>query len=218
MTNTPVFLLITSQKEEAQALAQKVKKLCPGNHFHILPFLIEDWGRDLSPWEASTAQGGRFPGGGLDTLWRLVNNTLPQIRRDHPDAPVFLVGYSLAGLSALWSLYEVDGFDGAACCSGSLWYDGWAQFAAEHTLRQPGAVYLSLGGKEERSPIPLLASVGDRTRQQERILKKDTNCTAVTLEWNPGGHYADPIARMAKGIRWLMQEHNTLSNRKDDTI
>ncbi|ERL11412.1 hypothetical protein HMPREF1248_0438 [Coriobacteriaceae bacterium BV3Ac1] len=32
----------------------------------------------------------------------------------------YISGYSLAGLFALWSLYQTDIFKGAACVSGSL--------------------------------------------------------------------------------------------------
>jgi predicted alpha/beta superfamily hydrolase len=95
-------------------------------------------------------------------------------------------------------------FDGAASCSGSLWFPGWDSFC--HTAQAPAGsiVYLSLGGKEEKTRNPAMAGIGDATRKLEQKLKQDPALQAVTLEWNPGGHFTEPQQRTAKGMAWLV--------------
>ena len=51
-----------------------------------------------------------------------------------------------------------------------------------------------------------MATVGDRTREQEKLLLEDPLAERVVLEWNPGGHFADSGKRLAKGIRWLLEK------------
>lgn len=74
----------------------------------------------------------------------------------------------------------------------------------EIEVRCECAVYLSLGGKEEKTGNPVMAMVGDRTREQERLLRKEPRVRNVTLEWNRGGHFADSCRRLAKGVQWLL--------------
>ena len=59
----------------------------------------------------------------------------------------------------------------------------------EHILKRKCSVYLSLGGKEEKTKNAVMATVGDRTREQEKLLLEDPFAEQVVLEWNPGGHF-----------------------------
>lgn len=54
----------------------------------------------------------------------------------------------------------------------------------------------------------VMATVGERTREQERILRADPLAEQVILEWNAGGHFADSGKRIAKGIRWLLMNND----------
>ena len=63
-----------------------------------------------------------------------------------------------------------------------------------------------LGGKEEKTKNAVMATVGDCTREQEKLLLEDPFAERVVLEWNPGGHFADSGKRLAKGIRWLLEK------------
>lgn len=175
--------------------------------FLLAAYQAENWNRDFSPWEAPAAYGGEaFGGGGAETLGWLTGQYIPWLReRFGRERLLFTAGYSLAGLFALWALYESDLFSGAVCCSGSLWFPGWKEYADVHPLKSRANVYLSLGGKEEKTKHTLMAAVGERTRQQEQLLKKDRNTDKVILEWNPGGHFADSGKRLAKGIRWILE-------------
>ena len=149
-----------------------------------------------------------MPGQGARTLKWLLEEGVPYIDRTYnvKEQEHWLAGYSLAGLFALWSAYECDIFSGIACCSGSLWFKDWDIYMREHTLKRKCSVYLSLGGKEEKTKNAVMATVGDRTREQEKLLLEDPFAERVVLEWNPGGHFADSGKRLAKGIRWMMEK------------
>ena len=100
-------------------------------------------------------------------------------------------------------MYETELLSGCVCCSGSLWIDYWDTYAATHRTKNYSKVYLSLGGKEEKTKNQLMRKVGDRTREQEKKLLSDPNVTCCVLEWNKGGHFADSEERLSKGIRWI---------------
>ena len=119
------------------------------------------------------------------------------------DREHWLMGYSLAGLFALWAAYESDVFSGIVCCSGSLWFPDWDHYVRNHVIQSKCSVYLSLGGKEEKTKNKVMAAVGDRTRAQERLLQEDSMVESVVLEWNAGGHFADAGKRLAKGMKWM---------------
>lgn len=166
---------------------------------------VDRWYERLSPWLAPPLRGGEpFTGGGPDTLACLTQSLLPALDRAlGADARYLLVGYSLAGLFALWAGYACADFSGVAAVSPSLWYPGWTEFAA---ARRPltGAVYLSLGDREEKTRDPLLSTVGDAVRAQYRLLERDA--VPCILEWNEGNHFRDSAARTEKGVAWLLRQ------------
>lgn len=171
----------------------------------IAAFTIEDWDAELSPWKAPQAFGSiPFSGKGPETLEWLTWKYIPFLKERFPEAESFYtVGYSLAGLFSLWALYETDLLSGCVCCSGSLWLDHWDTYAASHWLGNRSEVYLSLGGKEEKTKNLMMMKVGDRTREQAKLLLSDPNIKGCILEWNRGGHFADAEERIAKGIRYI---------------
>ena len=191
--------------DEFDGLLSKLRKVPEAEDCVIAAFEISDWDAELSPWEAPQAFGTRpFAGKGPETLRWLLEGYLPYLKKRFPEAESFYtMGYSLAGLFALWALYETDQFAGCVCCSGSLWIDGWDAYAASHGLKRESYVYLSLGGKEEKTENPLMKRVGDRTREQERLLSEDPNAGGSILFWNRGGHFADASERLSRGILWM---------------
>ena len=162
------------------------------------------------PGTVSGRDPERFAGQGRNTLRWLTEECIPYIEKtyDVKDREYWLTGYSLAGLFALWAAYECDMFSGIVCCSGSMWFKDWAVYVREHKLQHKCRVYLSLGGKEEKTKNKVMATVGERTREQERILREDPLAEQVILEWNAGGHFADSGKRLAKGIRWLLMNND----------
>lgn len=166
--------------------------------FSLLLYRIDDWNGELSPWPAPPVYGKEpFSGGAEQTLETIRTEAASFFKNRN----VLIGGYSLAGFFALWATYQTDLFTGVAAVSPSVWYPGWIPYAEANPIRAK-AVYLSLGDREEKTKHPVMSAVGDGIRRQEELLKKDGVLT--TLEWNPGGHFQDPVQRTVKGFLWLL--------------
>ncbi len=204
----PVFLHINEPSIPVGALqiTEALEQIDNSYEYIFVEILINDWDKNLSPWSVKT-NNRVFDGNAPLTLNWLLNNVIPYLKNNFTGHEEFyLAGYSLSGLFALWSLYNTDIFNGIICCSGSLWFPKWDEFMQNNHLRKNSMVYLSLGGKEEKTKNPLMASVGINTRKQLSLLKNDILLKSATLEMNPGGHFADTAFRVAKGIRWILKE------------
>lgn len=138
-----------------------------------------------------------FAGNACDTLSFVEKTLLPQLRS--VDIPAIIGGYSLAGLFALWAAYVSDKFASAAAVSPSVWFAGWADFC-ESRLPNANHIYLSLGKKEEKTRNKIMSAVGDNIRRQYKYFEE--SAIYSTLEWNDGGHFAEPEKRTAKGFAW----------------
>ena len=201
-------------EEELGAIVPLLQTAVANGHcrpFWLACFASGDWDRDYSPWAAPAlfAKKPPFAGGGANTLEWIRTTLLPELAARTggaftPQAAAIL-GYSLAGLFALWAFYGSGLFGMAGSCSGSLWFDGWAEYAAAHTAPAGSRVYLSLGDREETAKNPRMAAVGDATRHMAGLLAADPNVAKTTLEWNAGGHFNEVPQRIAKGLTWLMR-------------
>ncbi len=121
-----------------------------------------DWNRDMSPWGADGVMKEKkiFTGGAGMYLKELVNDFVPSVEQwlklNSPKR--YLLGISLSGLFAIWSLSKYDGFEGAGSVSGSLWFDGFTDWTRKTQFSGKGRVYLSLGVREKNVPDnPLLS-------------------------------------------------------------
>lgn len=167
-----------------------------------------DWNRDLSPWPAPKVfrGGADFGGEGPAFLDMLTGQIIPSVEAQLSIAPVSraFAGYSLAGLFALWSVFQTDVFDGAASVSGSLWFDGFINYmkssAPPNGLRR---IYLSLGDREKNARNQRMAAVEDCTRWTAELLRGWN--IPVMFEMNPGGHFQNILGRIARGINQLME-------------
>ena len=182
--------------------AEKLLPLLPP--CSLLAFPAQDWDRELTPWKAPGLRGKDPDFGGeaeafLVGLLAAVAQAEAALQ-SKPETKL-LMGYSLGGLFALWAGTRTDAFPLLASVSGSLWYDGWCQYLVGHPCRA-GKVYLSLGEKEPKARNPRMARVGACTERTEALLRSSGLETA--LEWNPGGHFNEPEARMARAVRALL--------------
>ena len=161
-----------------------------------------DWDRDYSPWAAEISGGRKFSGGADRLLQFLPEFTAELERRYGGFSEVYLCGYSLGGLFALYAaaLSEPGAISGAASCSGSMWFPGWTEFLKNHPLH--GRVYLSVGGKEKNSPDPLMASVEEKTNEVKRIAERTAQ---VSFVHEAGGHFSRIPQRICRGIIELMK-------------
>ena len=198
----PCLYWCTGAGEDLTAVADALRQ--EGSAHTLIACISNDWNRDYSPWPAPPVFGSQgFAGQAEETLAEITAFFSYDGAEDRPRA---IGGYSLAGLFSLWALSRNVGFSGAACCSGSLWYPGWAEYAAQARYPQGSRVYLSLGEREERTRNAALARVGSAVRAQYAALAADPDITDIVLKWHPGGHFEQPDARMVAGLAWLLKK------------
>ena len=155
--------------DELEHMEELLKSMLPDLSLTVIACEVKDWNLELSPWKGVSIDGSILGGGGADFLDWIQNSLFPRIKEQNIiSEKCCIMGYSLAGLFAMWSLYETDLFDGIVCGSGSFWVDGWSDYAGTHALRKKASIYLSLGGKEDKTDNPLMATVGTRTKELER--------------------------------------------------
>lgn len=175
-----------------------------GKPFLLAAFLIEDWNRELTPWEAPPVFGkGGFGAGAEETLRFVVEELLAEISTQ--EKLLYLGGYSLAGLFSLWAAYQTGLFQGIAAVSPSVWFPKWDQYIRAHEIHAE-RVYLSLGDKEAKVRNQVMAKVGDVIRLQHERLLESAVCRECVMEWNPGNHFVDSDKRTAKGFAWVLDQ------------
>lgn len=152
-----------------------------------------------------TGNEGKLPDFENDPAGTLVMAAAADRQKKAAGKRIFLGGYSLAGLFALWAGYQTDLFDGIAAVSPSIWFPGFTDYMQKNAMGA-GAVYLSLGDREERTRHPLMSQVGKAIREGHAVLQAAG--IPCTLEWNKGNHFKNPDLRTAKGFAWLLaREH-----------
>ena len=164
----------------------------------LIAVRINDWNNDLSPWDAPAVfTKENFGSGASETLGHLLELCGDKSRT------YYIGGYSLAGLFALWAAYQTDVFKGAAAASPSVWFPGFTEYMKKNEIKTD-TVYLSLGDREEKTRNPIMATVGDRIREAQVLLKeRGVNCI---LEWNEGNHFKDPDIRTARAFAWVLNQ------------
>ena len=184
--------------------AALIRELSGGQNFCLKAVKVKSWSHDLSPWPAPAVFGNEeFGDGAAQTLLFLQDEVLSNLPKNSASAisRVYIGGYSLAGLFALWAGYQTDCCDGIAAASPSIWFPGFLEYMRNNRIRTE-AVYLSLGDREEKTKNPLMSQVGNAIRDAETILKKEGK--ECILEWNKGNHFKQPDLRTAKAFAWLM--------------
>ena len=154
-----------------------IKELIGGQNFCLKAVRVNSWNTDLSPWPAPAVFGDEdFGEGASRTLEILLREIIPEILSENEK--IYLGGYSLAGLFALWAGYQTDFFEGIAAASPSIWFPGFTDY--------------------------MRANMGNAIRDGYAVLQNaGINCT---LEWNKGNHFKNPDLRTAKAFAWLMTQ------------
>ena len=166
---------------------------------------VEDWERDLSPWYADGLRKNEsFLGEGEKTIEE-IGKVLEEVEKDYPTLPRYVIGYSMAGLFALWMSQKTGWFSKVGSCSGSYWYPGIVEYLESHPFENDIDLYFSLGDKEEISRHPVLKTVGDNTRKIVELMKKDEHVKKVDLVMHEGGHFNDPEGRMLQAVTWMKE-------------
>ena len=192
--------------EGVEKAAELLRQKTGEKPWRLIAFEAQDWNAEFSPWSAPAVFGkADFAGEASKTLEWLTEACIPAVE-ETPRAFRAVAGYSLAGLFSLWAFYESGLFQGAASCSGSLWFPGWLDYVQKKKAPCGSAVYLSLGEREERTRNRAMAAVGDATRRMDALLEEDAAIRSHTLCWHPGGHFNDVEERLAAAMSWLVAE------------
>ncbi len=167
-----------------------------------------DWDDSFSPWPSEGLKKGEwFKGGAGMTLLGLITDYFPFLEASFKITVSrrVLVGISLSGLFALWAAHKSDAFSEVASVSGSLWYDGFPEWVAKHTVSSSvRKVYLSLGEREKNTMNARVAKVEDATREVAATIAAQQ--IPVVFELNPGSHFSAPLPRLEKALAALFTE------------
>lgn len=197
-----VFYTFPNDENEALVLAEKL----PENAACVAIF-EPNWEQHFTPWAAPRLfkKGADFAGGAAQYHADLCQR-IPQIEQmcGIQAACRGILGYSLAGLFAVYNAITAPYFDLVASVSGSLWFDDWLNFIAENRPKTlPQAIYFSVGDTEAHSKNPRTAQVQSATEQTFAYWQ--TLACPATFEINAGGHFDDVPQRVAKAAHWLTQ-------------
>lgn len=197
-SKAPVCLIQPVDDHDLEGIRNEYEKIreLTGMDFCLTAFKVNDWNKDLSPWEAPAVFGiENFGDGAADTLKEILSLCTDK------DKKYYIGGYSLAGLFSLWAIAQTDRFEGVAAASPSVWFPDFLEYIRE---RKPlcKKIYLSLGDKEEKTRNPVMATVGDKIRELDSFLAREGfDCV---LEWNEGNHFKDFDIRTAKAFANVM--------------
>ena len=166
-----------------------------------------DWNHDMVPWDSPSAFKNAEPctGGADDYLRLLTEEIIPTAEREIAGVPRWrgIAGYSLAGLFALYAIYQTDLFSRVGSMSGSLWFPSMKEYIFSHEpKRLPDYMYFSLGDKESKTRNPILRSVRQNTEEIQSFFQDKGIDTVFQL--NPGNHYDHAVERTAAGLCWLL--------------
>ncbi len=178
-----------------------------GQPFTLVAIRDLDWNHDMVPWDSPPAFKNADPctGGADDYLRLLTEEIIPTAESKIDGVPCWrgIAGYSLAGLFALYAIYQTDPFSRVGSMSGSLWFPGIKEYIfSNEPKRRPDHMYFSLGDKESKTRNPVLKTVQQNT-EEIRAFYHSMGIDAV-FQLNPGNHYNHAAERTAAGIVWML--------------
>ena len=134
-------------------------------------------------------QAGDFTGGAAVYARKFVGEIVPGVLERLTFAPTgkYLAGYSMAGLFALYSWLTGADWTGVVSCSGSVWFDGFLEWAEAQTPRAT-RLWLSVGNRERKTRNLRMQTVEEHTRRLAAHWQERMN-VRFTLE--QGGHFDD---------------------------
>ena len=202
---TPIIYLNTCSGEGQKIYEAAQAAGCPP--FTLVAISNLDWNHDMAPWDSPPAFKNADPctGGADDYLRLLTEEIIPAAEKEIGGIPCWrgLAGYSLAGLFALYAIYQTDLFSRVGSMSGSLWFPGMKEYIFSHEpKRWPDCMYFSLGDKESKTKNPILRTVQENTGEICAYYQRRGIDTVFQL--NPGNHFVQSVERTAAGLCWLL--------------
>lgn len=165
---SPIMYLNTFSSEGQKVY--EAAQAASGLPFTLVAISDLDWNHDMVPWDSPPAFKNAKPctGGADDYLRLLTEEIIPTAEREISGVPRWrgIAGYSLAGLFALYAIYQTDLFSRVSSMSGSLWFPGIKDYILSHEPKRcPDCMYFSLGDKESKTRKPVLRSVRQNTEE-----------------------------------------------------
>lgn len=168
---------------------------------------VSNWNDDLTPWPAPGVFRAKEPFGGmaevfLDTflgcIWEIEDSMgLVSPKR-------YLIGVSLSGLFAVWTLSKTDIFCGIGSISGSLWYDSFVEWLEKAEMRNPSVkVFMCLGDRERFSKDNRISQVKTLTESAVRILESKN--IEISFQLVEGTHFSPLEPRIDLAFKKLLQ-------------
>lgn len=204
-SDRPIIYLNTAEEEDSRLYDTLCHTCCPD--FTLVTISGLRWEHDMSPWDIPPISKASPPctKGADKYLQLLIDKIVPEAEKHIQAVPVWrgLAGYSLAGLFAIYSLYQTTVFSRAAAISASLWFPNFKEYLFSHEImRKPDYLYFSLGNKECRTRNPYLKTVRDNTEEIESFFRQMGVNTILDI--NSGNHFNNAVERTAAGILWLL--------------
>ncbi len=202
----PVVYLHTFGREGGKVYQELEKMGSPD--FTMAAISGMDWNQDMTPWDCPPLSRIDKPctGGADEYLEILIRRIMPEVEKNIEGEPAWrgISGYSLAGLFAVYAIYQTDLFSRVASMSGSLWFPKIKEYIFSHDMRiRPDCMYFSLGDKECKSRNSYLKTVQDNTVEIQSFYEKQ-GIDSVFVQ-NQGGHYTGGVKRTADGIDWILR-------------
>ena len=200
------IIYLNTFSDEGQKIFETAQATgCPP--FTLVAISNLDWNHDMVPWNSPPAFKNADPctGGADDYLRLLTEEIIPTAEREISGVPRWrgIAGYSLAGLFALYAIYQTDLFSRVGSISGSLWFPGMKEYIFSHEpKRWPDCVYFSLGDKESKTRNQVLRNVRQNTEEIHAFYRGKGIDTVFQL--NSGNHYNQAVERTVAGICWLL--------------
>ena len=122
-TDDAPLIVIPSFKDNSLNLKKEIEKLTDKD-FSLLTIYVSDWNNDLSPYVASSIFKGISDfKGNADSFLDYVLNLIKKVVLEEKVKPIYkaLIGYSMAGLFAVYTLFKTNEFLKVGSVSGSLW-------------------------------------------------------------------------------------------------
>ncbi|MBQ8132786.1 MAG: alpha/beta hydrolase [Bacilli bacterium] len=201
-------LILNSYEECGEEIYQKTKS----NDYILVEISDLDWNKNLSPWymERLWKQEEDYSGKAKEYLEEIQNSIIPnlesELKKENIEVTYYgIVGYSLAGLFALFTSYHTNCFSRIVSCSGSFWYPDFVEYCKENKISTNiNKIYFSLGNREKDTKNIRMKSVEDRTKELEEYYEGfGIKATYVEEE---GNHFQNTTERQIKGIEWILRD------------
>lgn len=201
-TNRICYMILPGGIKED--LAEGLAMLSEKHGISIVVIDEVDWNDDLTPWAAKGVFKKAKPFGGhaAGFLDKLTHEIIPDTEKQLgvEEAERTILGVSLSGLFAVWSMFETDVFSNIISISGSLWYDCFVDWMEEQTL-SPSVrkICMLLGEKEKNAKDKRMAAVEEKTVAAANTLKEKTSAS-ITFELVEGTHFSPIMPRLERAF------------------